>query len=70
MPYTLQDFKSGKTFYYIDPKGKVVELIIHSGISPKGALTLSKAFVLFDTWSEANDVLKELQNTFTFYGDK
>lgn len=70
MIYTLQDFKLGKTFYYINPKGKIVQLIIHSGISPKSALTLSKAFVLFDTWSEANDTLIELNKTFTFYKDK
>ena len=69
MTYTLQDFKSGKTLYYINPKGKIVKLIIHSDISPNSALILSKAFVLFDTWSEANEVLTELKNIFTFYTD-
>lgn len=65
----MQDFPSGKTFYYINPKGKIVELIIHSGVSPQSAFILSKAFVLFDTWSEANAVLIELKKTFTFYKD-
>lgn len=69
MAYTIQDFPSGKTFYYINPNGRIAELTVHSGISPKSALTLSKAFILFDTWSEANDMLTELKSTFTFYKD-
>jgi len=56
-------FPNGRRFYYIK-NFKVEEKIVHSGISPMAAYTLSKIYVIYDSWSEANEALKDYQNTF------
>lgn len=63
----LEEFKSGTKWYYITTKGTVDSFIIHSGLSPKAAHTLSKVHRVYKTWEEANEAFKEYNKMFTTF---
>jgi hypothetical protein len=64
---TTEQFKSGSEWYFITPKGKVDSFIIHSGLSPAAAATLSKVLVVYPTWEEANKALTQFNKVFTYF---
>ena len=53
----MSQFKSGSTWYYITPKGKIKEFIINSGLSPQSAEVLASVHVVYKDWSKANEAL-------------
>ena len=53
--------------FYITPQGKIEEIQIHSGISPKNAQILAKVHVLYKTYEEAKEVLEEYNKAFTTF---
>ena len=63
----LADFVSKSKWYYITPAGTIDNFIVHSGLSPKSAYTLSKVHTLYRTWKEANQALTEYNSIFTTF---
>lgn len=63
----IKNFPSQSTWYYINKDGTIKSFIVHSGLSPHSAYTLSKVFVLHKTFEEANNALKEFNNVFNIF---
>ena len=63
----IKKFPSHSTWYYINKDGVIKSFIIHGGLSPYAAYTLSKVFVLHKTFEEANNALKEFNSVFNTF---
>lgn len=65
----MEAFPTGSTWHFINSKGRIESFIIHSGLSPLAASKLGKVYVLYRTWEEANNALKEYNKTFRTFKD-
>lgn len=63
----MSQFKSGSTWYYITPKGKIKEFIIHSELSPQSAEVLASVHRVYEDWSKANEALVNYNKVFTSF---
>jgi hypothetical protein len=62
-------FTSGSKWYYITPKGKIKEFIIHSGLSPQSAEVLASVHIVYSDWTQANEALTNYNKIFTSFKD-
>ena len=63
----MSQFTSGSKWYYITPKGKIKEFIIHSGLSPQSAEVLASVHMVYEDWSKANEALVNYNKVFTSF---
>ena len=66
----MTEFTSKSKWYFITPEGVIDNFIVHSGLSPESAKVLSKIFVVYSTWEEANTALADFNRTFTYFKRK
>ena len=60
----IKKFPSQFTWYYINKDGTIKSFIVNGGYA---AYTLSKVFMLYKTFEEANNALKEFNNVFNIF---
>lgn len=63
----MSQFTSGSKWYYITPKGKIREFIIHSGLSPQSAEVLASVHKVYEDWSKANEALVNYNKVFNSF---